>query len=135
MSSARLAAEQDIRSEMLHVRTVTSNHQANAPNHVLSSTDNVRTRVIADGNWENGRIVLVLDFKSAGSTVGIITRIKQLVVVMMERNLQLVNDAVHHQTVIKSQPLDFSPTFHFQFLNRLMQKHSTLPTNTKRWRI
>lgn len=99
-------ADQDIQSETSLVQMVTSSHQANAPSQGQSISDNARTRVNAVGNLENGKIALVLDFRSAASVVGTVTGTRHPLIVMMQKNLRVANVAVHHQTVIQSQPLD-----------------------------
>jgi hypothetical protein len=69
--------------------------------HVQSSINNVKTKIIAVGATESGKIAHVLAIKRDGSHAGMDTRIKQLPIAPRKRSLFHASDAMRRQIVIE----------------------------------
>jgi hypothetical protein len=134
--------EQATQLEMSHALMVTKRIQMNVKSRDLLNISNVKIKVIAVGDLENGRIVHVLDSRNVKSHVGMDLKIQYQMFV------QFLIDQIHEEIVQLHQTVNIFYFRHFlmnknfysfliENINplRFMQKYSTLSTNKKRWRI
>jgi hypothetical protein len=102
-----VAVEQATQLEMSHALMVTKRIQTNAKNRDLLNISNVKIKVIAAGDLESGRIVLVLDFKNVKLHVGMDLRIQSQMFV------QSLIDQIHEEIVQLHQTVNICIFFIF----------------------